>query len=375
MDKLLIIAAKFYNDPTGGGGTVVKNLIDIFIEDFEIDLVLYRTPINDYYTHENLKTHFHPVFYKRKNKFVRRIINYQYNLDYLIDEYNMDAYIKIIVIHVSKMFGFEKLDDKHLRKTVLFPMFLSPSYRRSNENVPSKYVSLEQKALNSAGKIITPSISEKSDMINFYNIDENKLEVVRRGVNELFFQQPRCKMHMPLKLLVVSTIKEQKNVIEAIYILKKLQDLGLSVNLTIIGRIESTSLYHDIETYIKLHDLIESVSLIQGVKHNELAEEMKESDILILPSLWETFGRVAYEGLSSGLSVFVRKGIDCFSNLYEKDFVFSYTTVDEAANLILDLSRNIERYRKVSAASINYANNFSSLIESIKLKEVILCRD
>jgi glycosyltransferase involved in cell wall biosynthesis len=147
------------------------------------------------------------------------------------------------------------------------------------------------------------------------------------------------------------------------------------VNLTIIGRIESTSLYHDIETYIKLHDLIESVSLIQGVKHNELAEEMKESDILILPSLWETFGRVAYEGLSSGLSVFVRKGIDCFSNLYEKDFVFSYTTVDEAANLILDLSRNIERYRKVSAASINYANNFSSLIESIKLKEVILCRD
>jgi glycosyltransferase involved in cell wall biosynthesis len=375
MDKLLIVAAKLYNDPTGGGGTVVKNLIDLFIDDFEIDLVLYRTPTNDFYKHNNLKTNFHPIYYRDYNKFTRRILNYEYNFKYLNGQYNLDLYRKIIIIHTSKMFGLEKLAQKHLKKIVLFPMYLSPAYRRSNETVPPDYTELEQKALNSANYIITPSESEKNDIVNYYNIEEGKLEVVNRGVNEVFFNQPRDKIHFPIKLLVVSTIKEQKNIIESAYILKILIDSGLIASLSVIGRIESSSLYDELEKYLELNSLSKYFSLIQGVNQNELAKEMRKADILILPSLWETFGRVVYEGLATGLSVVIRKGIDCFANLYEQDFIFSYTTIDEAAEQIIKLSKDDKLYRMISAKAINFSEKFSSLIENKKLKEAILCKD
>lgn len=372
MDKLLIVAAKLYNDPTGGGGTVVKNLIDTFIDNFKIDLVLYRTPTHDFYKHKNLKTYFHPILYRHDDKFERRILNYKYNFDYLINQYDLSAYKKIIIIHTSKMFGLENLDMDILSKTVLFPMYLSPSYKRSNECVPLKYTELEQKVLNAAFKIVTPSESEKNDLINFYNIDSKKVEVINRGVNEVFFSQPKEQFNDPLKLIVVSTIKEQKNVIESVQILKSLRDYSLKAHLTIIGKVESPNLYEDLKFFVKKNDLLDSTTLIQGVDQNELALEMKKSDILILPSLWETFGRVVYEGLSSGLPTIIREGIDCFSNLYKEDFIFPYATIDQAVFSILELCKKVRRFNILSEKAINYASQFSSLIEQKKLREVIL---
>jgi len=229
--------------------------------------------------------------------------------------------------------------------------------------------------LDAVSKIITPSQSEKDDLVNFYNTDSNKIEVINRGVNEVFFGNPKHKLQNPLRLIVVSTIKEQKNVIESVRILKRLRDFDHDAQLTIIGKIESNSLYNDILNYIESNDLSDNTILIQGVQQIELAIEMKKSDILILPSLWETFGRVVYEGFSSGLPVVLRKEIDCFSNLYKEDFVFPYSTIDEAVFSIIKLSKESEKYHALSLKAIKFATQFSSLIERKRLKEVILCKD
>ena len=189
MNRLLVIAAKLYNDPTGGGGTVVKNLIDTFIDDFKIDLVLYRTPVKDIFKHKNLRTYFHPILFRDDDKFERRILNYEKNLEVLIKEHDLREYHRIIVVHISKMFGFERLESKYLKKTVLFPMYLTPSYMRSDECVLLEYTTLEHRALCSAALIITPSDSEKSDIVNYYSINESKVKVIDRGVNEIFFSQ------------------------------------------------------------------------------------------------------------------------------------------------------------------------------------------
>ncbi|MBU1144228.1 MAG: glycosyltransferase family 4 protein [Firmicutes bacterium] len=375
MDKILIIAAKLYNDPTGGGGTVVKNLIDMFIESFEIDLVLYRTPTENIYQHKQLKTYFHPVSYRHDNKFERRILNYRINLELLTNKYDFNVYRKIIIVHISKMFGFETLEEKYLSKMILFPMYLTPSYKRSNEIVPLEYIDLEQKALNAVSKIITPSESEKNDLVSFYHINAEKIEVIHRGVNEVFFSSPKDKFTNPLKLIVVSTIKEQKNVIESVQMISKLRDLGLQTKLTIIGRVESRTLYEQMIDYIRLNDLIDNVMLIQDLNQTELANQLKKSDILILPSLWETFGRVAYEAMAAGLPVVMRKGIECFTNLYGKVYILQYKTIDEAVTLIQEIVKEPAKYLMLSSKAIEYAIQFSSMIESKRIREVIMCKD
>jgi len=375
MDKILIVAAKIYNDPTGGGGTVVKNLIDTFVEDYKIDLLLYRTPISDVFKHKNLNTQFRPILFRNPNKFERRILNYANNLDYLKSEYNLKSYKKIIIVHISKMFGFEKLDDEILNKTILFPMYLSPAYKRSNESVPINYTALEYKTLKSIKKIITPSQSEKDDLINLYNVDCKKINIINRGVSEFFLKKPRKILHIPIRLIVVSAIKQQKNVIEAVRILKKLLDSNLACSLKIIGRIESRDLYDEIIQFIHENNLINEVGFIEGLNLLEVSKEMEESDILILPSLWETFGRVVYEGMSTGLPVIIKDGIECFSNLYNKNFIFSYKSIKEAAEVIMDLVKDPAFYGEISAKSISYAKQFSAVIEKELLKEVILCQD
>ena len=375
MDKILIVAAKIYNDPTGGGGTVVKNLIDTFVEDYKIDLLLYRTPINDVFKHPNLNTQFYPILHRSQNKFERRLLNYVNNFKYLISNYDLKSYEKIIIVHISKMFGFEILDDEILNKTILFPMYLSPSYKRSNESVPDDYVTLEIKALKAVKKIITPSQSEKEDLVSFFNIDCEKINVINRGVSEFFFKKPKETFHNPLRLIVVSTIKKQKNVIEAIRILKKLIDSNLRCNLKIIGRIESNDLYYEIKDFICQNDLTNKVEFIEGLKLFEVAREMENSDILILPSLWETFGRVVYEGMSTGLPVVIRDGIECFSNLYNRNFILKYKSINDAVEAILNLVKEPFFYKEISVESFNYARRFSVVIEKEQLKEIIKCQD
>lgn len=372
MDKLLIVAAKLYNDPTGGGGTVIKHLIDTFIDEYKIDLVEYRTPIEPIFTHKNLTTYFSPILHRSTNKFKRRIINASYCLNYLISHFDLKSYKKIIIVHASKMFGFESLEQEILDRTILFPMYLTPSYLRSNEEVPQEYSLLEKTSLNAASHIITPSQSEKDDLINYYGVDESKITLIERGIDDVFVALPKTQLSQPIKLISVSAIKTQKNTIESIYILKRLRDIGIGAHLTIIGRIESKELMNQIDDYIDMESLGNHVTLLEGVPINIVAEKMKKSDLLILPSFWETFGRVVYEGFASGLPAIIRADIACFSEITKEPFVFTYRAVDEAVAAIENLLIHGECYHELSKDAVVFAKKYQSNFEAIRFKEAIL---
>ncbi len=375
MNKLLIVAAKFYNDPTGGGGTVVKHLIDTLADDFEIDLILYRTPTQNVFKRPNLKTYFHPILYRKMNKFERRILNAECNLQFIKENFDLESYQKIIFVHASKMFGVDSLDSSILNKTVLFPMFLSPSYSRSGEIPPLRYTELERKALNCASQIITPSQSEKDDLVQFFEVDSAKIKVIERGIDSVFFSNPKLEIGKPLKLITVSSIKPQKNVIESLVILNKLLFEKQDAFLTIIGKVESTFLMEEMQHYIDKYNLSSRVKMVDGLPIDAVSDEMKKSDFLLLPSIWETFGRVVYEGLASGLPALIHSGIDCFSELSTHSFILPYKSIDEAATSVIALINDVGRYRAESSKAVQFARNYSSEIEKKQIKEVILWQD
>ncbi len=373
MKKILIIAAKLYNDPTGGGGTVLKTLIDTLIDDYQLDLILYRTPVKDYYQHPQLKTYFHPIKFRSLNKFERRIKNIEWNMQYLNDNHDLYSYEKIIIVHISKLFGFEILSKDILAKTIIFPMYLTPSYKRSNEVVSDAYFDAEKRVLGLVGKIITPSLSEKEDLLQFYQVDESKIKVIPRGIDNVFLNEQRLGFHFPIKLITVSSIKPQKNVLESIKILKTLRSLGHNVVLSIIGKVEVQHLYEELISCIDSTEMSPYVDVIQGLPLDLVAEEMHKADLLVLPSRWETFGRVVYEGLASGMPAVIKDNIDCFSHLYKQQFIAPYDTVNEAVKKIAYWIDHLDEYKEASKLAIDFSIQFLSELERKRLYEEITC--
>ncbi|MCA9386818.1 FkbM family methyltransferase [Candidatus Dojkabacteria bacterium] len=98
-----------------------------------------------------------------------------------------------------------------------------------------------------------------------------------------------------LKLSFVGKIKESKGQFDAVKALSKLVKDGLKIQLVIVGDGEE-SYINQINEYIKKENIEENVQLVGF--HQDFANFVAESDILLVCSKNEAFGRVTLEGMS-----------------------------------------------------------------------------
>ena len=198
MKKVLIYTGKFpsFGDDTDGGSILIHSLIETLNGNCVLDIIFTRTPQQEFMQVDGVRNVSYETYENRpKNKFQRRLQNKEQlfrRLRSVINDYDT-----VIITHCSKAFGIDSLTKDEQSKIVLFPMYLSTSYARSGEIPPLEYVEEERKALLSAGKILTPSDSEKLDMINDFGINPNKIKVIPRGYSNLI--QPIIKnVSMPI---------------------------------------------------------------------------------------------------------------------------------------------------------------------------------
>jgi glycosyltransferase involved in cell wall biosynthesis len=109
---------------------------------------------------------------------------------------------------------------------------------------------------------------------------------------------PRCDIPQrrpagPLRVLYVGSLGQRKGLS---YALDAVEMLGSQVSLTLIGRITSREC-RPLMTAIDRHRWIETLP------HHLILEQMREHDVLLLPSLFEGYALVISEALSQGLPV------------------------------------------------------------------------
>ena len=194
MKKVLLFTAKWPSvcSDTDGGSIMIAHLIDALKDKCLLDGLFLRKktdePIDgmnsiaflngDFLTYDTYKN-------KDGSKFTNRLENIAHMADMLSGL--IEAYDKVIIIHCLQAMGLEELPPAHANKIILFPMFLSSSYLRSGDVVPEEYTMREGRILRSVGKIITPSYTEKRDIILDYGIRETNIRVIPRAVSEVFF--------------------------------------------------------------------------------------------------------------------------------------------------------------------------------------------
>lgn len=204
---------------------------------------------------------------------------------------------------------------------------LPPGLRRTNiksivtvhdlifKNFPNTYGFIDRntydikfrQSCNNADKILAISENTKQDIIQFYNIDSNKIEVIYQSCDSLFYtpmakkdsEQIVKKYNLPKEyLLFVGSIAKRKNLEIIINAYNNLHP-KYRVTLVIVGN-GKESYKKKLTTLIHENKLEKNVIWISNLKNNHhLQAFYQEAIALIYPSFYEGFGLPVVEALLS----------------------------------------------------------------------------
>ena len=228
-------------------------------------------------------------------------------------------------------------------------------------------------ACKRADKIIAISKQTKSDIIEFFNIPESKIEVIYQGCNKIF-QSPVSpqrskdvlnKYKLPKNyLLNVGTIQERKNLLS---ILKSIQQLK-EQQLVVIGN--GKKYKNKCVDYIQKHNLQDRVHFLSGLDLSEMAAIYQNADIMLYPSLFEGFGIPILEALFSKTPVITTKG-GCFSEAGGKHSIYiNPLSVSELTQAIIKIQSDKNLKEKMIEEGYQYAQNFTDDKVASNLMEV-----
>lgn len=370
--RILLYLGKFpgYGFDVDGGSVLASQLINTLKKQAILDVVFIRKNKEILIDPEINSIRYVEYIDAFNNKFVRRLKNLSTN-QIAIGDYT--RYDIIITAHISKFFGMETAPFDFWNKTVLFPMFLTPSYKRSGEQVPIVYTEHEREVLKKVRKIITPSFAEKKDLIDYYGIDSNKISVVYRGINPVFV--PATKIFTPslIKIAYIGSIKKQKNPLSALFVLSKILAAGKNAELHYIGTIQDTLLYEQLLHLIESNNLSRNVYFHIEISQQNVAELLNNMDINISVSNWETFGRGIFEGIVAGLPTFVSSHLKCIYDICQDNTGVVFCDSDTAMALeIIKLIEHPEEYPLRKASLLQIAEQVSFYTERKKLIAEIL---
>ncbi len=161
-------------------------------------------------------------------------------------------------------------------------------------------------------KIIAVSQQTKEDIISFFHIKPDKIEVQYQGCDPLFYQAVHENEKDGIKdkynilkhyILYVGSIEERKNLL---LLVKAFKDLGEDIELIVVGKYTR---YADlVKAFIQENNLTEQVRIFQNVPFADLPALYQMADVFVYPSFFEGFGIPVLEALASNTPVIAATG-------------------------------------------------------------------
>ena len=243
-------------------------------------------------------------------------------------------------------------------------------FKKIDRNI---YYQKFKSACNRANKIIAVSQQTKRDIIEFFNISEEKIKVVYQGCNLVFQskisqskrKEVKNKYQLPKNyLLYVGSIEERKNLLTLLKTIKEMPQQ----KLVVIG--EGSVYKKKCINYIKQNNISERVILLKGLKKDELASIYQEAEILIYPSIFEGFGIPIIEALFSELPVITNKK-GCFSEAGGPDTIYiNPLSIQEMKKSIQKIINSDNLKEKMKKNGLIHAQKFTNKEISNNLMEV-----
>ncbi len=217
-------------------------------------------------------------------------------------------------------------------------------------------------ACNRADKIIAVSQQTKKDIIDFFLIPEEKIEVVYQGCNTIFHhrikdnkkQEIQKKYNLPNNYLIsVGSIEDRKNLLTLLKALKELP----KQKLVVIG--EGKAYKIKCLRFIAENNLSDRVLFLANLNLVEMAAIYQNAQILIYPSIFEGFGIPILEALFSRTPVITSKE-GCFTEAGGPSTKYiNPLSVEQIKNAILEIQNSEELQERMKVEGLKHAKNFT----------------
>ena len=167
-------------------------------------------------------------------------------------------------------------------------------------------------ATHQSSRILTVSEASKRDILRYFNVPPEKIDVIYNGIDERFSTPPpeddvarvreRYQLYDPF-ILYAGNIKPHKNLertIEAFHLLRRSAEFA-EVKLVIIG--DEIAKYAALRHAVHRHKLHKYVRFFGFVPNQTLAILYRLAGVFVFPSLYEGFGLPPLEAMASGTPV------------------------------------------------------------------------
>ncbi|WP_410508128.1 glycosyltransferase family 1 protein [Methanosarcina hadiensis] len=172
-----------------------------------------------------------------------------------------------------------------------------------------RYRLLFRRTLKTADKIISDSYNTKRDLINYFNVPDEKISVVHLGIDEKFRVldvntvdriREKYSLNYPF-ILYVGTLEPRKNIPTLIKAFCEIKNKNSIHKLVIAGK--KGWKYKDIFNMIDELHLRDEIIFTDYVPYEDLPGLYNAADLFVYPSLYEGFGFPPLEAMACGCPV------------------------------------------------------------------------
>ncbi len=220
-----------------------------------------------------------------------------------------------------------------------------------------KRLESEEELAHLSNGLISSSEQEKRNLTDFYRISPSKIKVIYPGVNQELFQplsgnitlneiKPKKKEKILLYVGRIEPVKGLMTIMESLLLLKeKNSSLFSQLRLVVIGGgkreddLPQNREFSRIKRFLEEKNLSKKVAFLGSKKQYELRKYYSAADVLVVPSLYESFGLVVIEALACGTPVIVSQIGEMITIVKEGINGFSFRPNDP-----LSLVRSLEHF-------------------------------
>lgn len=231
---------------------------------------------------------------------------------------------------LKKQTEIKKIVDIHDLLFLRFPDFYSLTDRKMFE-LKTKF------ACEIADKIIATSQATKADIIKYYKVESEKIEVVYQSCDDAFFETQEAakrdtvskKYKLPKEyILCVGTIQERKNqkqILEALKLSKN------KIPLVLIG--SGKKYKEEIISFAKKNNLELHIPE-KFVKNEDLPTVYQMAKLFVFPGLYEGFGIPVLEAMASKIPVITSLNTSMAEIIQNSDCLINPLSTEELAEKI-----------------------------------------
>lgn len=226
------------------------------------------------------------------------------------------------------------------------------------------YRFLLPKLVKRCDAIIAISEYTKSRIMYHSNVCEDKIHVIRNGVDEEFFDKPSIddslvlsKYYIPTKryVLSVSSIEPRKNLKSLLLAWNKIVNvIDDDIYLILVG-VSNPKIFAD----LNLTNLPPRVHFTGFVDDNDLSVIYHNALLFCYVSFYEGFGLPPLEAMAAGVPVITSNATSIPEVVGDKAVTLSPDAIDDIAENIINILGDESLRTRMGLAGISHAKNFS----------------